>query len=603
MTTAKTYADYGIEIKTRSTTGQHYTTCPKCSHDRKKKNAKCLGVNLDLQIWHCTHCDWRGSLRTKIYATPPAWENKTTLPDNVVEFFQQRNIKQETLTEMRITDGIEFMPQAEERRRVINFNYFRDGKLVNVKYRDRDKNFKLFKDAELIFYNLDGIKDATECYIVEGEIDALTMIQAGYKNTVSVPNGANKKNNNLAYLDNCYQHFEAMKTVYVMTDNDEPGDKLADELARRIGIEKCKRVKFEDFKDINEAYSNGAVIKDLIVESAKPYPIEGVKTIDDYWESFLDITKNGHKPGWKPRGGVGKKIQFYPGYLTIATGIPGHGKSEEIDQITMELSVDYDLRGAYFSPENSPTELHILKLVEKVIGKKASKCNDLELKKAHGFLKERVFWVYPEEGYNIDLILEKIRQCVLKYGINWYVLDPWNRLEHQYNESETKYISETLDKITNFNKRNGVHCFLVAHPTKMKFNYEKDKYEIPGLYDISGSANFYNKADVGLTIYKEKVDMPPGAPSEYRNALYIQKVKFKHWGEPGTVELRWNKENGRFDSESIDLTNWLDKPAKQGTLAIEKPEAKQVIMNPTTNKTYSANGTTGQLEADDEIPF
>ncbi len=563
-----TYSDFEIHIPQGRLTGQVYTTCPKCSHDRKKKTDKCLGVNLDKAIWHCNHCQWKGSLTVKTYQVPK-WENKTGLSDKVTEWFLKRNISQQTLIEMRVTESKEFMPQVSAERNVICFNYFREGQLVNVKYRDGEKNFKMFKDGELIFYNLDGIKDSEEAYIVEGEMDCLTMIHAGFKNTVSVPNGANKGSNNLQYMDNCYKYFENIKTVYIMTDNDEPGIKLGEELARRIGLEKCYRVDLGVYKDINEAYGSTGKI-DLSVKKA--FPLAGITNVDDHWDKFLYILKNGFPKGWKPRGGLGELVQFHPGYTTIFTGIPGHGKSEMLDQILVQLCIDYNLRGGYFSPENRPTELHVIKLVEKVLGKSAWKANEMELVRAKSFLGERLFWIYPDEGYDLDNVLEKVRQAVLRYGISWFVIDPWNKLEHQYTQSETKYISESLDKIANFNHKNGTHCFIVAHPTKMKFNEEEGKYAIPGLYDISGSANFFNKADIGMCIYKENV-----TPNEYKNTLLIQKVKFKFWGAQGNVNYTWDSENGRYNEFGRDLTNWINQEPKPKLINWTEPQREEEV--------------------------
>jgi twinkle protein len=539
-----TYSDFNIEIGNKIT-GEIYTLCPQCSHDRKKKNVKCLGVNLDKGIWHCNHCNWSGSLNKKQYVLPK-WENKTQLSDKVLEWFQARNISQDTLNTMQVSERMEYMPQAGVERKVICFPYLRNGKIINIKYRTSDKMFKLVKDAELIFYNLDGLKEQDEVLIVEGEIDALTMIQLGYSNTLSVPNGANKGTNNLQYLDNCYHLFDSVKHVVIATDNDEPGQKLAEELARRIGIEKCSRADLGDFKDVNEMYCKTGKVN---FKGIKPFPIEGVFGVEDHWDGLLKILKDGFPKGWKPRGKIGDHLSFHPGYTTILTGIPGHGKSEVLDQMLIQLCIDYDLRGGYFTPENRPTELHLLKLIEKIIGMSAWKSERMVLDKAKQFLNERIFWIYPNEGYDLDSVLNKIRQAVLRYGINWYVLDPWNKLEHQYTQSETKYISESLDKIANFNHKNGTHAFIVAHPTKMKLNHDSGKYDVPGLYDISGSANFYNKADIGICMYKEE---------QNRNNLIVQKVKFKYWGAIGNIDLTWNPTNGRYDELGTDYTNWID---------------------------------------------
>lgn len=528
-----------------SKTGENPQPCPVCSHDRKKKNTKCLSYNSQKETGACLHCGaifYKKNENFKSYKRPE-WENKTTLSDNLIDWFLKRNIKQETLLKMKVTEKREWMPQVEAERNVVCFNYFREDKLINVKYRDGAKNFKMVTGAEKIFYNLDGIKNAKEVWIVEGEIDCLTMIQAGHTNTVSVPNGATKGNNNLDYLDNCWNYFENVEKVYLATDNDEPGQNLALELARRIGVEKCYSVSLGEYKDVNEQLcASGRVSLNVI----KPFPIEGLFGVEDHWEAFLKLLKSGFPKGWQPRGKLGEMISFYPGYTTIITGIPGHGKSEILDQMLLQISIDYNLRGAFFTPENWPTELHMLKVVEKLLGKSAFKSNELELERAKDFLSNRVFWVYPKEGFKLEDILNKVRQAVLKHGIQWFVLDPWNKLEHQ--DDSTNYVSRCLDLISNFNKSNGTHCFVVAHPTKMKHNPTTGKFEVPGLYDISGSANFYNKADIGLSMYKEE---------EGKNTLVIQKVKFKFWGSVGQLPLNWNSVNGRYDEYGLDLTNWI----------------------------------------------
>ena len=98
---------------------------------------------------------------------------------------------------MKVTCGLEFMPQLNKEVETIQFNYFRNSELVNVKYRGAKKSFKLHKGSELIFYNIDSVKDRKEVIICEGEIDALTFKQCGYDSVVSVPNGANLNTNNL----------------------------------------------------------------------------------------------------------------------------------------------------------------------------------------------------------------------------------------------------------------------------------------------------------------------------------------------------------------------------------------------------------------------
>ena len=541
-------------------TGQIATLCPKCSHNRKAihQKDKCLSVNVDEGVWNCKNCGWTGTLKQKTYVLPK-WENRTDLPDNLVEWFLKRNIGQDVLKEMKISYEGNWL----------NFNYFRKDELINVKSRTVDKKFKMIPGAELILYNLDGIMGQKEIFITEGECDALVMIQAGFKNTCSVPAGANPKTNNLQYMDSCWRAFEEAEKVYLMTDTDEPGNQLAEELARRIGSERCYRFKC-DYKDVNDALNAGVKIdRDFINKYSTFYPLVGVYTADTFWNNLLHIRRHGFPKGWQPRGDFGKKVTIHPGYQTVITGVPGHGKSEHLDQVLIELGIDYDLRGAFFSPENFPTDINIIKIVEKLTGTNFWETSEEQINNTKDWINDHIMWIYPDDGFGLTNILEHVRKAITRYGINWYVIDPWNKLDHQFNGSETAYISKCLDEMDNFNKKNNVHGFLVAHPTKMPKNDEGD-YLVPNLYSISGSAHFFNKAALGWTVYKTAQGLTD---------VHVQKVKFKYWGEIGLVNYIWNSANGRYYNINPDNTNWL------------YPEKK---LTPLSQLPYKDN---------DEIPF
>ena len=154
-------------------------------------------------------------------------------------------------------------------------------------------------------------------------------------------------------------------------------------------------------------------------------------------------------------------------------------------------------------------------------------------------------------------------------------------LEHQFQGSETQYISQFLDKITSFAKRNNVAIHLVAHPRKMGKD-QNGGYEVPNLYDINGSANFFNKTDFGICVYR----MPDSSISE----IHIQKVKFKHMGTPGMVQFMWNKDNGRyayFDGKDVysvnhDCANDIEKlmPSEPMTRKLTFYENVDAFLNP-----------------------
>jgi twinkle protein len=537
--------------------------CPECSHTRKNSKEKCLEYYPETDSAYCFHCNttffrYDPHKIKKQYAIPE-WKNTTDLTDKAVRYFTGRKISQDTLKHFKIYSDTEWMPQLNKKVETICIPYFRDGKLINIKFRGPNKSFKLVSNAELIFWNIDALNNSDEIVIVEGEIDTLSYYQVGIKNVISVPNGANK---NLEYLDSCIELFEGIQTVYLGVDQDIKGIALRDELARRIGQEKCKIVSFRNCKDANEyLLQYGGIELQETIKNAKLFPIKGVVTAADFYNNSLALFENGIQPG-KSIGvpEIDQYVTWETGRLATVTGIPGCGKSEFVDFLVTKLNLKYGWKVAYFTPENYPLQLHFSKLFEKLIGKKFNRANasliDFDL--AYEHIKDNVFWIMDEDDMTVDSVLATGKSYVKNKGIKILVIDPYNRLDHKYNDTETQYISRFLDKITSFARFNNVLVFLVAHPVKMGKDIA-GKTEVPTLYNISGSANFYNKTDYGFTVHR---DTDSNNLMQNSIKVYWQKIKFKHLGQQGISQLLYNYNNGRFeaptgDSHSWDNTCWL----------------------------------------------
>lgn len=547
---------YNITLPAKQS-GNVKIVCPECvkTHSKQNRNNKDLSWNMENNVGTCHRCKrifFKPTIKREMKKEyiKPIWKNTTTLSDKVIQYFEGRKISQATLRWSNIVScGEEYI--NGKMANTIQFNYWRNGELINIKYRDGFKHFKMHKDAELIFYNLDSLKETNSAIITEGEIDTLSLIECGIKFVVSVPNGAGAS---FDFLEGCIDDFAHIEKIILATDQDEPGIKLRDELARRFGIERCFKVDFEDCKDANEyliKYGTEALIK--VIDKAEPFPIEGVFTSFDIKDELENLYFNG-----MPRGEVINIKEFddlltwQAGRIYTVTGIPGHGKSEFIDFVLTRLNVLKGWKVGYFSPENWPIELHASKLVEKITGKKCSSTvlNKIEFDEALSYIADNFFFIMPENDFTVDTILSRASGIVARKGINVLVIDPYNRLEHKLPQgmSETHYISSFFDKIGNFAKRKNVVIILVAHPTKMKKEKDGGKYEVPNLYDISGSANFYNKTDFGLTVYRDMI--------EKEIKVYIQKVKFKHLGEPGVCQWKYNINNGRFEVDKGFDIDW-----------------------------------------------
>ena len=575
--------------------GKKKQFCPECHANRTDKRDKSLSVDWEKCIAHCHYCGKsfffgktekmaytpqpKNRQEAKTYRKPGRLTNEEPLDENMCRWFSDRGIPAEVAGAEGIVKVCRKMPQTGKIEKCIVFPYTVEGELANRKYRDGAKHFMLEKDARLVPWRIDHIRDTPECIITEGEMDALSFLVAGRDDVVSVPNGAQK---NLTWLEDFIEtHLENKTRIYIAADTDAKGLELRAELIRRFGEEKCRIVTYgEGCKDANELLQQGGVAAlRTAIEEAQEVPLEGVFTAGDVRGELEALFEKGLQKGATlDMGDLDNLLSVEVGRLMIVTGIPGDGKSEFLDEMAVRLSLRYDWRCAWFSPENFPVTLHHPKLMEKLIGKrfKQGTMTPMEFDAAVRYLSRNFFDILPEEGYRVDTILEKAEALVRRKGIRVFILDPYNCLEHQIptGQSETQYISEFLEKLRSFAHRRQVLVVLAAHPTKMKKDPISGKYPVPTMYDVSGSAAFFNKADFGLAIERDR--------TQGVTRIHVQKVKFRHLGQLGVASFRYNLFNGRFVNfreggtpdipdgpVNWDNENWLGKiPVKQGELEL-----------------------------------
>lgn len=581
----KDFTDFNIQISP-GRTGEVSTSCPQCSpHRQKNPKAKCLSVNVEKGVWHCNHCDWSGTLKAgsdgpstpyawtpKVYRKP-VYEPATTDMDKTLEWFLKRGIPQNVVERNRISTGMVYMPQEEQEVKAIRFPVYRNGELVNIKSRDNKKNFRMESGAERILYGMDDAAGHDTLIIVEGEIDKLSIETTGLINCVSVPDGAPSPKSKdytskFSFLEGCEDFLAGFKQIILAVDNDEPGQKLEEELARRLGRDRCSRVQWpEGCKDANDVLvkKGSGSLKDVI-DQARPYPIKGLFDVTDFTAQIDRLYEHGHSAGKKTGfPSLDKYMTIPEGQLSIVTGQPSSGKSEVIDAIIINLARAYGWTFAIFSPENQPLELHFQKLSEKFIGKPffglpRLRMNKQDLAEAKKWINDRFTFMLPDaDDLSVEKVLDLARTAISRKGVKGIVIDPWNELDHSRpgNLTETEYISASLSKIRRFARDCNVHVWLIAHPTKLQKDKITGKSPVPTLYDIAGSAHFRNKADLGLTVHRDLLQ--EGSPVE----IHVQKVRFKAYGKPGLVKLDYDFTTGRYSeigcsnptpySEPIDL--------------------------------------------------
>jgi twinkle protein len=551
----KNFSDFGIDLNGRS--GEEVkTTCPQCSHTRKKKNYPCLNVNTEKGVWHCHHCGWSGGLGSGVInrSAPPNRRvyhrpefRPAVLSDNAITFLTKRGITTDVLIRNRIALERVWMPQIEEEVQAIAFPYFKAGEIVNVKYRDSQKNFRQVAGAEKIVYKYDDIAEIT--IICEGEMDALSLEVAGFRNAISVPDGAptpESKNLELKFefLDD--ERFDQVKQFVLAVDNDEPGKKLEDELARRLGRDKCMRVTWpEGCKDANEVLMrHGAETLRHCIEDAKAFPVEGVFSISDIEDDINNMLEfgmiKGEPTGWDSVNGLYTPA---PGQWTLVTGIPSMGKSEWLDALAVNIAENAGWVFGVCSPENQPISWHAAKLIEKRMNERlvAGRVNQARFHEAKAWLNEHFHFIMPEEP-TLDSVLAKAKVLVRRHGMKGLIIDPYNELDHTKRKdgvNETEYVSTFLTQLRKFARENSIHVWLVAHPAKL-MKEKNGEYPVPDGYTVSGSAHFYNKADNIVAVHRDVRN--PQAPTE----VHVQKIRSRWLGRRGTAFLQWQSNSGRF---------------------------------------------------------
>ena len=479
------------------------------------------------------------------------------LSKDCVLWFAGRGISEMTLNKLKVSMVNQWMPKAKTNVDTICFNYYKSGELVNIKYRAKDKDFMLSKDAEMVFYNIDSLQGKDYAIITEGEMDCLSIIEAGLIPVISVPNGAAKGILKMEYLDSCWESFKDIKTIVLFTDNDEAGNLLQAELLRRFGYDRCWKIDYpEGCKDANDILVKygGDKIKEVL-RNASEFPIEGILSVDELYKDIHSFYYNGYPSGVKVGiRGFDDHIQLMGGQFTTVTGIPGSGKSEFVDYVIVETAKNHYWQWAVCSFENQPSSLHATKLMEKAVGKSfAKRVNPYdqmsvdEMDASLRFINNNFYFININKiDVTLNGILEKAKELVLRKGIKGLLIDPWNYIEHKAmaGQTETQYVSDCLTRIKAFAATHGIHVILVAHPTKL--GKVGDKYEVPTLYNISGSAHFFNKTDNGITVYR---DFGTGVVD-----VHIQKVRYSWLGKVGLCSFTYDVETRQYKAVGQEPT-------------------------------------------------
>lgn len=544
----------------------HETTrvaCPYCSAERRKSNQKDMTLTRKPDgavVFHCHHCQTSGSVQPQqeriLSAVPNPTIVSNKLQDQHYAWLATRGISPNTADKMKLFAAEKYFSKLGKSTDAIGFPYYRQGALVAAKYRSfPEKDFTQDSGGAHDFFGIDLVKKDEPLIIVEGEIDCLSLMELGYNNVVSVPSGAPIKvadgkvlpseDKKFAYVWNAREVLDAVPYIILATDQDTAGQALAEELARRIGKEKCRLAKFEK-KDLNEVMLDDPTKVGDLLASAAPYPVSGISDAATFYERLNELYTKGTGKGFST--GYQSVDEIYtvaPAQLTVVTGYPSSGKSNFVDQMMVNLAREHDWKFAVCSFENQP-EIHISRLMEIYTKRRffdgKERMTEQEKESAFKFVKDHFLFIDTngEEPSTLDSILERARVAVKRMGVRGLVIDPYNYIELPRGDgTETAAISDMLTRVQKFCKAHDVHTWFVAHPSKI--TRQGTEQPRPDGMSIAGSMAWWAKTDCGLTVHRK----------DHHVEIAVWKCRYRWVGTQGETTMLYNKTAGTY-SENLD---------------------------------------------------
>lgn len=458
---------------------------------------------------------------------------------NVINYLGRRGISKNV---------IDYLDIREDSRGNAVFNFYdTNDVLTMVKYRPSrtvDKKSGEIKtwcqkdaDTSPLLFNMNRVNTSKPLLICEGEVDAASIVESGYLNTVSVPLGAG----NMHWIEENWDWLNEFESIIIWADNDEAGIKMRKDCIYRLGTWRTKYIETPDFflkedgkriplKDANDCLQVGGkeYVLNLIAD-AQDVP---VKSVVDYSEiQELDISQmDGVTTGIKPLDNELLKI-FY-GTLTVLSGRPGSGKTSIVDQ-AIARTIDDGHPVFLFSKEMpermSANWFNTIIAGRRNLEEKKTKDNRSYYvvpyktqKKMQEYYNKKLLIYRDDEPNDVDSVMKSAEECVRKYGCKFIALDNLMMLDLQCNESDKNTAQTNLiNRLIKFASKFNVAVLIVAHPRKTQ-----DANSDIEMYDISGSSNIINLAmrSIGLRrVSKKEKEDPKSKWGKYDVVLTVIK--------------------------------------------------------------------------------
>ena len=419
-----------------------------------------------------------------------------------------------------LKEKVYFHKAGETRALVIPY-LSTEGNVVFAKYRTlppAEKDFTCPRGWDAELYNAPALnEECKEIIMVEGEADALSLMSHGIENVVGVPGAGVRKASWIEVLDSINP------TIYILYDSDKAGTKGAQELASRIGIEKCLKITLpKGVKDINAYFQSGGTVEGFeeLKRKAVLFDVSGVTSSGDALQ-LLEDELNG-------------KVDLAPTYVTQwpeLNKLIGFEDGDVIDIVAPEkvgkTTFGLNLLDHMVSSYGEDGLLICLEMTQARLARKwvsmlanfedkittpgseesKKKLEDLKLAviKAREVMSMRtadLYFAYPQVVKEPEDIFKLMRDCIRRYGVKWIMFDNVQRLCDDTLKNmghRTVHMSQISKQLAKIAKDYRVKMIRILQPKRI------EKGSIISTNDVDGSSQIAKDCDGMITMWRSVI--------------------------------------------------------------------------------------------------
>lgn len=548
-----------------------FTYCPYCNGGKGGKDKKTFSINLETGQYKCLRasCGAQGNFITlskdfdfslgneadRYFSSKTQYrtfkKKEIQTKDHAVELMAARGISERIVRKYKLTIADNYGKD------IIAFPFFDDKtNLKFIKYRNMNFKKGVHKNKEWceercmpILFGMEQCNDKFDRLIItEGQIDSLSLAEAGIENAVSVPTGAM----GFTWVPHVWEWFSKFKELIVFGDYEKGEISLLEELKKRFPgtVKSVRKEDYKEEKDANDILRKyGREALRSAIENALAVPVQRVKELADV--QAVDIysmpkIKTGMNQIDRLLGGM------YYGQVVLLTGKRGDGKSTFMGQIAVAaleqgkniFAYSGELQDYFFKRWLDMQAAGSRNIIQNERDEETHYLlTNSTIEKINDWYRGRAF-IYDNnivEDDELEDLLKTIEKAVMQYGINMVCIDNlMTALDVSMKEDLYRAQSKFVNKLCKLAKKQGIVVILVAHPRKNSFGSDEND-------SVSGTADITNRVDVVMT-YKRGKDIP-----EDERELLISKNRLTGRLTKAGIRLYYDKVSKRITDNQEDF--------------------------------------------------